>query len=199
MAGLYYRLLTSNIRQTWSGCVLGTSSGVVIHPDEWDIFDKSAHDQSAGILSYCQIDWLNEIKEKNKMQNQTSLIKAAAILAGILSVLTTVGQAKGATITVNADQVLHTNSPYLTGACIEDVNHEIYGGIDSQMIFGESFAEPAAQLPLKGFTAYDGRWTLADDGSIQGVGGGGAKIIRDVYAAINLMVHVLNARASKIR
>ena len=65
MAGLYYRLLTSNIRQTWSGCVLGTGSGVVLHPDEWDIFDKSAHDQSAGILSYCQIDCLNEIKAKN--------------------------------------------------------------------------------------------------------------------------------------
>src|SRR5882762_518141 len=113
------------------------------------------------------------------MKNQTSLIKVAAILAGILSVLTTVGQMKGATITVNADQVLHTNSPYLTGACIEDVNHEIYGGIDSQMIFGESFAEPGAQLPLKGFKAYEGRWTLADDGSVQGVGSDGSKIVWD--------------------
>ncbi len=28
------------------------------------------------------------------------------------------------------------------GACIEDVNHEIYGGLYSQMIFGESFQEP---------------------------------------------------------
>ncbi|HEY3915682.1 MAG TPA: DUF1080 domain-containing protein, partial [Verrucomicrobiae bacterium] len=82
-------------------------------------------------------------------------------------------------ITVHADKVLHTNSPYLSGACIEDVNHEIYGGIDSQMIFGESFAEPAAQLPLKGFTAYGGRWTLAGDGTIQGVGSDGAKIVWD--------------------
>jgi hypothetical protein len=80
------------------------------------------------------------------MNNQTGLIKAAAILAGIFSMLTMFGQAKGATIVVNADQVLHTNSPYLTGACLEDVNHEIYGGLDSQMIFGESFAEPASQL-----------------------------------------------------
>ena len=40
------------------------------------------------------------------------------------------------------NRVLHTLSPYLTGACIEDVNHEVYGGIDSQMIFGESFQEP---------------------------------------------------------
>src|SRR5882757_1386201 len=111
------------------------------------------------------------------MKKQNGLIKAATILAGILSVFTMVGQMKGATITVNADQVLHTNSPYLTGACIEDVNHEIYGGIDSQMIFGESFAEPGAQLPLKGFKVYDGRWTLADDGSIQGVGSNGSKIV----------------------
>src|SRR5882757_2979030 len=113
------------------------------------------------------------------MKKQNGLIKAAAILAEILSVLTTVGQTKGATITVNADQILHTNSPYLTGACIEDVNHEIYGGMDSQMIFGESFAEPAAQPPLKGFKAYEGRWALADDGSVQGVGSNGSKIVRD--------------------
>src|ERR1035438_10107501 len=134
MAGLYYWLLTSNFRQSWSRCVLDIGSCVVIHPDEWDIFDKSSRDQSAGILSYCQIDCLDEIKAKNKMNNQTGLIKAATILAGIFSMLTTVGQTKGAIITVNADQVLHTNSPYLTGACLEDVNHEIYGGIDSQMI-----------------------------------------------------------------
>jgi len=30
----------------------------------------------------------------------------------------------------------------LVGAGIEDVNHELYGGLYSQMIFGESFEEP---------------------------------------------------------
>ena len=45
-------------------------------------------------------------------------------------------------ITVQADQVLHPVSRFLTGACIEDVNHEIYGGLYSQMVFGES-ASPA--------------------------------------------------------
>src|SRR5580658_1257951 len=82
-------------------------------------------------------------------------------------------------ITVHADQVLHRNTPYLTGACIEDVNHEIYGGLDSQMIFGESFTEPPVQLPLAGFIHFEGRWTLADDGGIQGVGSNGSKIIWD--------------------
>ena len=28
----------------------------------------------------------------------------------------------------------------LLGACMEDVNHELYGGIWSQMIFGEALA-----------------------------------------------------------
>jgi hypothetical protein len=47
-------------------------------------------------------------------------------------------------------------SPYLTGACIEDVNHEVYGGIYSQMLFGESFQEPPP-APL-GFTSTGGQW-----------------------------------------
>jgi hypothetical protein len=65
--------------------------------------------------------------------------------AALLGLLTTSAHGQGATITVHADQVQHRLSRYLTGACIEDVNHELYGGIDSQMIFGESFAEPAPE------------------------------------------------------
>jgi len=114
-----------------------------------------------------------------KMHKQTHLIGKAAVLAGFLSGLLTSGQAQNAAITMQADQVLHTNSPYLTGACIEDVNHEIYGGIDSQMIFGESFAEPATQLPLKGFKTYDGSWTVVEGGSVQGEGSDGSKIVWD--------------------
>ncbi len=91
--------------------------------------------------------------------------------------------ARQSSVSVRADQVLHRVTPYLTGACIEDVNHEIYGGIDSQMIFGESFAEPAALPPLKGFSAYDGRWTIAPDGSVRGEGGNGAKIVWNGPAA----------------
>ena len=54
-------------------------------------------------------------------------------------------------------------SRYLTGACIEDVNHEIYGGLYSQMLFGESFQEASSRQPLKGFVAYEGTWTLKGD------------------------------------
>lgn len=105
------------------------------------------------------------------IMQKTTLVSIFALLAA------TFGHAHDATITVHAGQVLHRVTPYLTGACIEDVNHEIYGGIDSQMIFGESFAEPAPQPPLKGFDAFGGRWTLGDEGSIRVAGGDGAKMV----------------------
>jgi hypothetical protein len=38
-------------------------------------------------------------------------------------------------VSIQADKVLHELSPLLIGACLEDVNHEVYGGIYSQMIF----------------------------------------------------------------
>jgi DUF1680 family protein len=65
--------------------------------------------------------------------------------------------ATAASIVVQADRTLHPVSRYLTGACIEDVNHEIYGGIYSQMVFGESFQEPPIS-PLKGFKVLGGAW-----------------------------------------
>ena len=82
----------------------------------------------------------------------------------LASILTCTGYAQEITIEVRADRVLHKLSPHLTGACIEDVNHEIYGGIYSQMIFGESFQEPPASPPVIGFKTYGGRW-LVDDGA----------------------------------
>jgi hypothetical protein len=77
---------------------------------------------------------------------------------------------------VNAGQVLHTNSPYLTGACLEDVNHEVYGGLYSQMIFGESFQEPVPPQPLTGFTVYGGAWSVTN-GALFSANGSGPKQI----------------------
>ncbi len=88
-----------------------------------------------------------------------------------------IASAQETIITVQADIVKHRVTRYLTGACIEDVNHEVYGGIDSQMIFGESFAEPAQQPPLKGFTAYGGLWTPSSEGVLQAAGGPGPKLV----------------------
>ena len=45
-------------------------------------------------------------------------------------------------VNIDANAIISHISPYMTGACLEDVNHEVYGGIYSQMIYGESFQEP---------------------------------------------------------
>lgn len=68
-------------------------------------------------------------------------------------------------IYVNAGQSLHQISTYLTGACLEDVNHEVYGGIYSQMIFGESFQEPATNGT---FGAVSGMWIPISTGTVTG-------------------------------
>ena len=82
--------------------------------------------------------------------------------------------AEEATIHIDAAKVSGRVGRYLAGACIEDVNHEIYGGIYSQMIFGESFQEPPLGAPLKGFRAYGGRW-IAEDGQLWRADGGWAE------------------------
>ena len=58
--------------------------------------------------------------------------------------------AQEARIEVRAGAATRPVSRYMTGACIEDVNHEVYGGIYSQMIFGESFQEPAREDGVSG-------------------------------------------------
>ncbi|HEX5242098.1 MAG TPA: family 16 glycoside hydrolase, partial [Tepidisphaeraceae bacterium] len=83
-----------------------------------------------------------------------------------------------ATITIHADKVLHTLSRHLTGACIEDVNHEIYGGLYSQMIFGESFQEPPTAPLVKGFKSFGGSWSVRD-GILSIDAGDGPKLVSD--------------------
>jgi hypothetical protein len=62
-------------------------------------------------------------------------------------------EAQDAQIQVRAGGPTLVVSRYMTGACIEDVNHEVYGGIYSQMIFGECFAEPAGEGGVSGMWA----------------------------------------------
>ena len=87
--------------------------------------------------------------------------RSSAILLTVLAAFA--AGAQEVHIAVQADQVLHPLSRYLTGACLEDVNHEVYGGLYSQMIFGESFQEPPATSPLQGFKAYGGTWRVQGD------------------------------------
>src|SRR3974390_1692730 len=88
--------------------------------------------------------------------------------------------AQEARIVVHADKVSHELSRYLTGACIEDVNHEIYGGIYSQMIFGESFQEPEDRSPA-GFKRLGGQWRISN-GVLEANGSPGDKLVSELPA-----------------
>jgi 3-keto-disaccharide hydrolase/alpha-L-arabinofuranosidase-like protein len=105
-------------------------------------------------------------------------LPSALLSVAITSVLTCASHSQEITIEVHADRVLHTVSPHLTGACIEDVNHEIYGGIYSQMIFGESFQEPPPSPAVIGFKTYGGQW-LVDDGAVRIDAADGPKLISE--------------------
>jgi hypothetical protein len=106
------------------------------------------------------------------------------LLAMGLSFTTTKGLAQPASIAVNPAQVMHPLSHYLTGACLEDVNHEVYGGLYSQMIFGESFQEPAPSPPLLNFTNHGGTW-LATNGILTSANGPGPKLIYNEFKQSN--------------
>jgi len=111
------------------------------------------------------------------MHGITNLRKIIIVAMTLLPVLLgNISNLRAAQINVDAAQVLHPVSPYLTGACIEDVNHEVYGGIYSQMIFGESFQEPATPEPIAGFTEYAGNWLLTNQ-ILFSAGGPGPKLI----------------------
>jgi hypothetical protein len=86
--------------------------------------------------------------------------------------------AEEAVIHVEAGKVATHVGRHPAGACVEDVNHEIYGGLYSQMVFGESFQEPSSQSPVKGFRAFDGRWSV-EDGELHAGGDDGPKLISD--------------------
>ncbi|MBN1359733.1 MAG: DUF1080 domain-containing protein [Sedimentisphaerales bacterium] len=72
---------------------------------------------------------------------------------------------------------------FMTGACLEDVNHEVYGGIYSQMLYGESFQEPAASGSFEDFDVYGGEWA-SSDGVLSVSADPGAKIVaKDIRLA----------------
>ena len=101
------------------------------------------------------------------------------MLAGVLMLggVAARGAAQGeAAIRVRADAVTSHLSPWMYGSCIEDVNHEIYGGLYSQMIFGESFEEPPLTR-IPGWSAYGGEWEVRD-GLLHVQPNAGAKVVR---------------------
>lgn len=87
-----------------------------------------------------------------------NIISCVLILASMMAISTSV---VAQTLTVDASNVLCKISPLIYGAGAEDVNHEIYGGLYDQKIFGEGFEEPAL-ANIKGFRSYDEKWSVVD-------------------------------------
>ena len=104
----------------------------------------------------------------------TNLFIITLILCGLAALGS--AQAEDARIDVHADHVVGSVSRLLAGACIEDVNHEIYGGIYSQMIFGESFQEPPTSPVISDFKPFGGSWA-AQDGMVHIDGLDGPKLV----------------------
>jgi hypothetical protein len=133
---------------------------------QWNVPNHCADNQSNFVLPFnqlivCEINMNSEI------------IKAKFISAiAIPNFFLFSAFSQEAIITVKPGEILHPVSPYLTGACLEDVNHEVYGGLYSQMIFGESFQEPAAPEARAGFTEYGGPWSLTNNVLFSGNGDG---------------------------
>lgn len=67
-------------------------------------------------------------------------------------------------VRIDASRVLNHVTNLMYGSCIEDVNHEIYGGLYSQMIFGESFEEPAHQTCPAGWRSIGTFWSFGPEG-----------------------------------
>ncbi|HTU23508.1 MAG TPA: alpha-L-arabinofuranosidase C-terminal domain-containing protein [Gemmataceae bacterium] len=86
--------------------------------------------------------------------------------------------AQEAMIQVRANDLVARTTRHMTGACLEDVNHEVYGGIYSQMIFGESFQEAAPTPPIKHFTLHGGSWAVRD-GVLSVPAGEGPKLVSE--------------------
>ncbi len=97
-------------------------------------------------------------------------------IALLICCCASIANAERVQITVHPDQVIRPVNPCLRGICIEDVNHEIYGGIYSQLVFGESFQEPGVTKPVKDFHAFGGDWIL-QDGVVSVAGGDGPKLV----------------------
>lgn len=94
------------------------------------------------------------------LRKQTVTLASVAIMAvGVHSCT----QETDALINVDVTKVEQEITPYLYGACIEDVNHEIYGGLYDQKIFGESFEEPVPNAKFEDFTSYEGNWSILNN------------------------------------
>jgi alpha-L-arabinofuranosidase len=101
-----------------------------------------------------------------------------SISAAGLALFALTASAQQAKISVDASKVLNKIPVKMYGSCIEDVNHEIYGGLYDQRLYGESFEEPAPSITYQGWKTLKGEWT-AVSGGIEVKAGEGDKLIRE--------------------
>ena len=106
-------------------------------------------------------------------------MRTAGFASGVALALCGAVWAAPLKVTVDVNRPLHSLSRLLTGACIEDVNHEIYGGLYSQMLFGERFQEPPLAAAPNGFTAFEGAWAV-NNGVLDGAAGDGPKLVAEM-------------------
>lgn len=84
----------------------------------------------------------------------------------VAKIETGVHQNVDATIVVRPSAIIADISEAMNGAGMEELNHEIYGGIYSQLIHGESFEEPSGLHGVSGEGFINrGNPTKSDDGN----------------------------------
>lgn len=135
---------------------------------------RQKHERIENCGSRCHLAYGTAQNSGDRILKQIPL--AAAVLIVSASCLLAVDP--DALVHIDASRTIGRVSPYTTGACIEDVNHEIYGGIYSQMVFGESFQEPPLTVPPPGFAAYAGSW-IVRNGEVAAGAGEGPKLIHE--------------------
>lgn len=72
-------------------------------------------------------------------------------------------------IFVDPNQVMNRIPPTIYGSCIEDVNHEICGGLYGQLIFSESFEEPSSGINHRDWRKFTGYWAAEREYSSGGI------------------------------
>ena len=119
------------------------------------------------------------------LSKRTFILASAAFMVASQSF----AQKTNAVIQVDATQIGKEITPYLYGSCIEDVNHEIYGGLYDQKIFGESFEEPIPNPQFVDFSAFEGNWSVRD-GEVWAASHPGSKLVYTKKAMLNGSVEV---------
>lgn len=101
-----------------------------------------------------------------------------------LALLSLSGYTQQARIVIDASAIINKIPGSLYGSCIEDVNHEVYGGLYDQRLYGESFEEPAPLAGFDGWTTLKGEWRIGGGGVPSGAGPG-YKLIRNTPMVVD--------------